>query len=141
MAEVSIREFAESIKTPIERLLVQLGEAGLPYTGADERINDADKEQLLAYPRRSHGKTDDGKRLTLKRKQVSQLKVTQTGAQSGRKKTVTVQVKKSRVVTPPTGARGRAEAKTAAPAAAAQPVSAKEKRGAQDELKRLQDEG
>ena len=59
MAEVSIREFAESVNTPVERLLVQLGEAGLPHTEANDHLNDTDKEQLLAYLRRMHGKAEE----------------------------------------------------------------------------------
>ena len=103
MAEVSIREFAESVNTPVERLLVQLGEAGLPHREADEHLNDTDKEQLLAYLRRMHGKSDEpakpGKRLTLKRKQVSELRVAPSpGSTTGRKKTVTVEVRKRRTI-------------------------------------------
>lgn len=103
MAEVSIREFAESVKTPVDRLLVQLGEAGLPHTKPDEQLNDDDKEQLLAYLRRMHGKAEEpvrgGNRITLKRKQVSELKVAQSpGSSIGRKKTVTVEVRKRRTI-------------------------------------------
>ena len=103
MAEVSIKEFAESVDTPVERLLVQLNNAGLPHSEVEERINDADKEQLLAYLRRMHGKGDEEarpeKRITLKRKSVSELKVAPSpGAPTGRKKTVTVEVRKRRSV-------------------------------------------
>ncbi|MGK0169680.1 MAG: translation initiation factor IF-2 [Gammaproteobacteria bacterium] len=103
MAEVSIREFAESVNTPVERLLVQLNEAGLPHSGADERINDADKEQLLAHLRRIHGKdeepaADADKKITLKRKSVREIKVPAAGSTTGRKKTVTVEVRKKRTI-------------------------------------------
>jgi translation initiation factor IF-2 len=118
MAEVSIREFAESVNTPVERLLVQLNEAGLPHSGADERINDADKEQLLAHLRRLHGKdeepaADAGKKITLKRKSVREIKVPAAGSTTGRKKTVTVEVRKKRTIV-----RNHATA-SAAPASAA----------------------
>ncbi len=103
MAEVSIREFAESVNTPVERLLVQLGEAGLPHTEANDHLNDTDKEQLLAYLRRMHGKAEEptrsGNRITLKRKQVSELRVAPSpGSTTGRKKTVTVEVRKRRSI-------------------------------------------
>jgi len=121
MAEVSIREFAESVNTPIERLLTQLTEAGLPHSGAEERLNDADKAQLLTYLRRAHGKSGEpdqtGKRITLKRKSVSELRVPSgSGAGASRRKTVTVEVRKRRALVRK-GAGGEAPPTKASPRA------------------------
>jgi translation initiation factor IF-2 len=98
MPEVSVREFAESVGTPVERLLVQLNEAGLPHSAEDDNLDDADKERLLAHLRRLHGKVEEvqpARRITLKRKSVSELKVS-GNSPSARKKTVTVEVRKRR---------------------------------------------
>lgn len=100
MAEVTVRQLAEVVGIPVERLLVRLGEAGLSQRKADEHINDADKAQLLSHLRNLHGKRETKpagpKRITLKRKSVSELKVpvTQGRHTRGAPKTVTVEVRK-----------------------------------------------
>jgi len=96
MAEVTVRELAEVVGIPVDRLLVQLGKSGLPHTDADERLNEQDKAQLLTHLRRLHGKSEADssapRKITLKRKSVNELKV----SSQGRKKTVTVEVRKRR---------------------------------------------
>ncbi|MDO9372273.1 MAG: translation initiation factor IF-2 [Gammaproteobacteria bacterium] len=100
MADVTVKQFADVVGISVDRLLVQLGEAGFAEKGADDSINDSEKVQLLAYLRRSHGageEPDAGaaepRKITLKRKTVSALK--HTGAQ-GKVKTVNVEVRKKR---------------------------------------------
>ena len=114
MAEVSVKEFSETVGTPIDRLLVQLGEAGLPHAAEADLLSDQDKERLLAYLRRVHGK-DDGigrsprKKITLKRRQVSEISVAPSpretrgpgGRIMGRKRTVKVDVLRSRTYVRP----------------------------------------
>ena len=89
MAEVTVKQFADVVETPVDRLLDQLSEAGLPHREADETINDGDKARLLTHLRRLHGKGESGKKIVLKRKSVSELK-------QGRKKSVNVEVRKRR---------------------------------------------
>ena len=88
MAEVTVKQLAEVVGIPVERLLVQLGEAGLTIKDADETISDDDKLELLSFLRSSHGKDKpdatgmaEPKKITLRRKSVSELK--QTGSQRG----------------------------------------------------------
>lgn len=98
MAEVTVKQFADVIGIPEERLLTQLGDAGLPAKQAGDHLSDDEKLQLLAYLRQLHGKQSDSKvsnepkKITLKRKSTSELKV--PGAQG--KKTVSVEVRKKR---------------------------------------------
>ena len=61
MAETTVRELADVVGIPVNRLLAQLGESGLPHTEADERINDQEKTQLFTYLRRLHGKGGGGR--------------------------------------------------------------------------------
>ena len=110
MAEVSVKEFSDTVGTPIDRLLVQLGEAGLPHAAEADLLSDQDKERLLSYLRRVHGKDDDGagrsprKKITLKRRQVSEISVAPSpretrgpgGRMAVRKRTVKVDVLRSR---------------------------------------------
>jgi len=96
MSEVTVRELAEVVGIPVDRLLVQLGKSGLPHTDADQRLNEQDKAQLLGHLRHLHGggETDASapRKITLKRKSVNELKI----STQGRKKTITVEVHKRR---------------------------------------------
>ncbi|QKT02565.1 translation initiation factor IF-2 [Ectothiorhodospiraceae bacterium 2226] len=97
MSEVSVKQFADVVGIPVDRLLVQLKEAGLPVKDADTPITDKEKVELLGYLQRKHGSEEAStlaapRRVTLKRKTTSELR--QTG--QGRGKTVTVEVRKKR---------------------------------------------
>ena len=98
MAEVTVSQFAEVLKVPVDRLLVQLDQAGIKVSGPDARISDDAKLELLTHLRRSHGSDDadgDGapRKITLKRKTQSELKLAST---QGRARTVNVEVRRKR---------------------------------------------
>jgi len=93
MAQVTVQQLAEVVGASVDRLLTQMGEAGLPHAKADEAVSDEDKQTLLAYLKRSHGEEEKApKKITLKRKTLSTLK---SGSSQGRK-TVNVEVRKKR---------------------------------------------
>ena len=93
MAQVTVQQLAEVVGASVDRLLTQMGEAGLPHTKAEEAVSDEDKQTLLAYLKRSHGEsTKAPKKITLKRKTLSTLK----GSGSQGRKTVNVEVRKKR---------------------------------------------
>ena len=60
MAEVTVSQFAEVLKVPVDRLLVQLDQAGIKVLGPDDRISDDAKLELLTHLRRSHGSGESG---------------------------------------------------------------------------------
>ncbi len=96
MAEVTVSQFAEVLKVPVDRLLVQLEQAGIKVEGADARISDDAKLELLTHLRRSHGSDDAGgdgapRKITLKRKTQSELKLASV---QGRARTVNVEVRR-----------------------------------------------
>lgn len=95
MAEVTVRQFAEVVGTPVERLLMQLADAGIEVSDPDIAISDDQKLQLLTHLRHSHGEGGAGepRKITLKRRTVSEIKL--SGIQ-GRAKTVSVEVRKKR---------------------------------------------
>ncbi len=97
MAEVTVSQFAEVLKVPVDRLLVQLDQAGIKVDGPDARISDDAKLELLTHLRRSHGSGDDGdaapRKITLKRKTQSELKLSSA---QGRARTVNVEVRRQR---------------------------------------------
>ncbi|BAZ94136.1 translation initiation factor IF-2 [Thiohalobacter thiocyanaticus] len=101
MSEVTVKQFAEVVGIPVDRLLTQLGNAGISVGGADDTISDDEKMELLAYLRKSHGKLgkqeESGpKKITLKRKTHSELKVPSAQGRTTTTKTVTVEVRKKR---------------------------------------------
>ncbi|MCC5861214.1 MAG: translation initiation factor IF-2 [Gammaproteobacteria bacterium] len=97
MADVTVAEFAATLKVPVEKLLSQLDEAGIKVAGAEDRITDDAKLELLSYLRRSHGRGEPElaapRKITLKRKSHSELRV---AADKGRARTVNVEVRKKR---------------------------------------------
>jgi translation initiation factor IF-2 len=108
MAEVTVKQLAQVVGTPIDKLLVQLTDAGIPKTGEEDLITDSEKLTLLTHLRDIRGQSGSGaggKKITLKRKRVSELK---TDA-SGRKK-VNVEVRARRTyVRPGDAASGKSE--------------------------------
>ncbi|WP_405241585.1 translation initiation factor IF-2 [Lentisalinibacter salinarum] len=98
MAEVTVAQFAEVLKVPVDKLISQLDEAGIKVSGQDDTISEDAKLELLSHLRRSHGRDESGagagpKKITLKRKSQSELRL--SGAQ-GRSRTVNVEVRRKR---------------------------------------------
>jgi translation initiation factor IF-2 len=96
MADVTVSQFAQVLKVPVDRLIVQLDQAGIKVVGPDDRISDEAKLELLTHLRKSHGSDDQGgapNKITLKRKTQSELKLAST---QGRARTVNVEVRRSR---------------------------------------------
>ncbi len=95
MSEVTVKQFAETVGTPVERLLKQLQDAGLPHKKEDEAVSAEEKQALLAHLQQSHGSSDSGpKKVTLNRKKISTLKTGQRKA--GRSVNVTVEVRRKK---------------------------------------------
>src|SRR5207344_2053993 len=93
MADVTVTQFAEVLKVPVERLLTQLDEAGIQVAGADATISDEAKMELLTFLRRSHGRNSEAaspRKITLQRKSQGEIKV---ASSQGRARTVNVEVR------------------------------------------------
>ncbi len=95
---VTVEQFADAVGIPVERLLIQLKEAGLEAISITDPITDDEKVRLLEHLRKSHGRKEtlgvsEPRRITLNRKRHSELKM--SGIQ-GRVKTVSVEVRKKR---------------------------------------------
>jgi len=98
MSQMTVQQFAESVGTPVDRLIGQLKEAGVEVAGPAAEVTDAQKLRLLEHLRQAHGGGDasEAGRMTLKRRATTQtLKVT---AGQGRTKTVNVEVRKRRQI-------------------------------------------
>ncbi|AGA34747.1 Translation initiation factor 2 [Thioalkalivibrio nitratireducens DSM 14787] len=97
MSQMTVQQLAESVGTPVDRLIGQLKEAGVEVDGPAAKVTDAQKLRLLEYLRETHGgERSEGGRMTLKRRATTQtLKVS---AGQGRTKTVSVEVRKRRQI-------------------------------------------
>ncbi len=98
MADVTVAQFAEVLKVPVDRLLQQLDQAGIQVEGAQAIISEDAKHELLTHLRRSHGRDDAPadaapRKITLRRKSQSELKL---ASPQGRARTVSVEVRSKR---------------------------------------------
>ncbi|MCZ0943661.1 MAG: translation initiation factor IF-2 [Gammaproteobacteria bacterium] len=112
MADVTVEELAATVKTPVERLLKQMADAGLPHTNGQESVSEQQKHDLLAHLRSSHGAGATLKprgTISLKRRSVGTVKAVSQG-RTGHK--VKVEVMRRRTYVKP----DEAAAEPAAPA-------------------------
>ncbi|MBL4620934.1 MAG: translation initiation factor IF-2 associated domain-containing protein, partial [Immundisolibacteraceae bacterium] len=106
MKTVTVADFAESVNISVDKLMLQLVEAGVEADSPETEITAEQKTQLLVFLRKSHGADDeDGgarpKRVTLRRNVTSELR--QSSGPKGRSSIsapgadkVTVTVRKKR---------------------------------------------
>ncbi len=99
MSDKTVRQLADVVKIPLERLLVQLKEAGLSASSADDVISEDEKMQLLGHLRKRHGKAENEsgnapKRVTLERRKVMEIK--QASVPGSSTKTISVEVRKKK---------------------------------------------
>ncbi len=80
--QTTIRKLAELVNTPVEKLLEQLAEAGMSFSGPDQSVTSAEKLKLLGFLKRSHGKSEAAaeasegpKKITLNRNRKQEITV------------------------------------------------------------------
>ncbi|HWT16878.1 MAG TPA: translation initiation factor IF-2 [Patescibacteria group bacterium] len=99
MSDVTVRQLAQVLGMTEDKLLAQLSEAGMKFSGPEQVVTSTEKVKLLGFLRRTHGKKEETvedsapKQITLKRKQVGELTVS-SGAAKG--KTVNIEVRQKR---------------------------------------------
>jgi translation initiation factor IF-2 len=94
MAQMSVAQFAGELKMPPKVLLEQLRAAGVNKSVAEDTLSEQDKTRLLEYLRKVHGAADAKTKITLTRKQTSEIKKADA---SGKARTIQVEVRKKRV--------------------------------------------
>eukprot|EP00659_Diplonema_papillatum_P022479 gene22479-34418_t len=101
MTQVTVKQLADEVKTPVERLLQQMREAGLPHTAADEGVSDSEKQSLLTHLKSSHkAKVEEPRKITLQRKTTSTLRVAGSKSISVEKMLLVRRLKKKPSVAP-----------------------------------------
>jgi translation initiation factor IF-2 len=124
MAQMSVAQFAGELKMPPKVLLEQLRAAGVNKSVAEDTLTEQDKTRLLEYLRKAHGGAEARQKITLTRKQTSEIKKADA---SGKSRTIQIEVRKKRVFV-------KREAEPAAPPqveAAAAPTPALDAREAE----------
>ena len=107
MTDKSIKELALSVGRPVEKLLEQVREAGLPQRKADDIITTEQQDSLMSHVKKSQGSESQAGQITLKRKTTSTAKVAST---SGKAKTINVEVRKKHTFVKPDPEQIKAEA-------------------------------
>ena len=99
MSKVTVSQLADVLGVDSEKLLVQLNDAGIIASNGDDAVSNDDKKKLLAHLRASHGKVESDatapRKVTLKRKTLSELRVSGSGPRAATR-TVNVEVRKRR---------------------------------------------
>ncbi|CAG0953443.1 partial Translation initiation factor IF-2, partial [Rhodocyclaceae bacterium] len=91
MAMMSVAQFAAELKMPATALLEQLAKAGVSKSATDDTLSEQDKTRLLDYLRKAHGETAPKAKITLTRKQTTEIKAADA---TGKARTIQVEVRK-----------------------------------------------
>jgi translation initiation factor IF-2 len=95
MAQTNVAQFAKELGVPSGKLLEQLQAAGVDKKLMEETpLTEQDKTQLLEYLRRMHGTQESKNKITLTRRQTSEIKKSDA---TGKPRTIQVEVRKKRV--------------------------------------------
>ena len=126
MAMMTVSQFATELKMPAPALLEQLAKAGVSKQASNDTLSEQDKTRLLDYLRKSHGDTAPKAKITLTRKQTSEIRASDS---TGKARTIQVEVRKKRTFVKRDAAELAAEAAeqagqvvAEAPAPAPEPV-------------------
>ncbi|WP_395377527.1 translation initiation factor IF-2 [Marinicella sp. W31] len=108
MSDVTVKQLAEVLAVPIERLMEQLESAGIDVSSEEDTISNESKMKLLEFLRGSHGKEraslSPRKKVVLKRKSQSVLRVAGSGGIKSKTKNINIEVKKKKRPTGPSQA-------------------------------------
>jgi translation initiation factor IF-2 len=97
MAQLNVTQFATELGVPPAQLIEQLRAAGVSKAlAAETALTEGDKTQLLDYLRQSHGQKEEKKKITLTRRQTTEIK--KSDSTTGKARTIQVEVRKKRVL-------------------------------------------
>ena len=99
MSQVTVSQLAEVLGISVDKLLTQMTKANISITSGDAAVSNDDKKKLLAHLRSAHGKSESDatapRKVTLKRKTMSELRIQGSGPRASTK-TVSVEFRKRR---------------------------------------------
>src|SRR6476620_5718769 len=95
MAQMNVEQFASELGVLPAVLLEQLRAAGVSKRQTEDSLTETDKTQLLEYLRRIHGAKDEKGKISLPRRQTSEIKKADS---TGKPRSIQVEVRKKRVL-------------------------------------------
>ena len=133
MASTTVSQFATELRVPAQLLLEQLSAAGVLKQAESDALSEDDKSRLLESLRKAHGGGGEKKKITLTRKQTTEIK--QADA-SGKARTIQVEVRKKRVFVKRDGAAPEVEPVAVTEASAAPVIDEAELAKREEEARR-----
>jgi translation initiation factor IF-2 len=113
MAQINVTQFAQQLGLPPTLLIEQLQAAGVNKAlAADTPLTEKDKTQLLDHLRKAHGAAEAKQKITLTRRQTTEIKKSDA---MGKSRTIQIEVRKKRVLV-------KRDAEPEAPVEPARPV-------------------
>src|SRR5687768_3864898 len=96
MAQINVTQFAQQLGLPPTLLIEQLQAAGVNKAlAADTPLTEKDKTQLLDHLRKAHGAAEAKQKITLTRRQTTEIKKSDA---MGKSRTIQIEVRKKRVL-------------------------------------------
>jgi translation initiation factor IF-2 len=96
MAQINVTQFAHQLGLPTGLLIEQLEAAGVKKALAEDTpLTEKDKTQLLDYLRQAHGAKEAKQKITLTRRQTTEIKKSDS---TGKARTIQIEVRKKRVL-------------------------------------------
>jgi len=96
MAQINVTQFAQQLGLPTALLIEQLQAAGVNKAlREDTPLTERDKTQLLEHLRKSHGAGESKQKITLTRRQTTEIKKSDS---MGKSRTIHIEVRKKRVL-------------------------------------------
>lgn len=96
MTQMTVEQFAHDLGMLPDLLLEQFQAAGVGKRSVADSVTEQDKNRLLDYLRKSHGSSGSRTKITLSRKQTTEIKQSDS---AGRSRTIEIKVRKKRVLT------------------------------------------
>ena len=124
MAQINVTQFAQQLGLPTALLIEQLQAAGVSKALAEDTpLTEKDKTQLLDHLRKSHGATEAKQKITLTRRQTTEIKKSDS---TGKSRTIQIEVRKKRVLVKRDAAESEPAAEPAKPVLDAEQIALRE---------------
>ena len=96
MAQINVTQLAQQLGLPTTLLIEQLQAAGVNRAlSEDSPLSEKDKTQLLEHLRKSHGAGETKQKITLTRRQTTEIKKSDS---TGKHRTIQIEVRKKRIL-------------------------------------------
>src|SRR5512145_180500 len=124
MAQINVTQLAQQLGLPTTLLIEQLQAAGVSRAlSEDSPLSEKDKTQLLEHLRKSHGAGETKQKITLTRRQTTEIKKSDS---TGKHRTIQIEVRKKRVLVKRDAAEPEAASEAAKPVLDAEQIALRE---------------